>query len=679
MRRRPDVFSALALLAAIWPLSAHAERAVLPPLDPPKTGAVAPHDAAVVIGIEDYAYLPDVPFAQRDGRLVHRFLTDTVGVPVERISNLFVRPATRAAILKAVRERSAEVGPDGTLWIYFSGHGLPWSDGDTTEALLVGQSATQGTLRDDSVSKAELLKAAQVPEGSRGVVVLLDACFSGKDRAGASLSGARFGGAVTLGVTPNTVVWTAAQGNQIAGTLPEVQHGIFTYFAVGALSGWARETGGSGVVRVADAQRYVDRAMRVAEAVRGQPQQPHLAAPTPTLQWRLTERAGDPPRPDLDAYGRGGRTFVAVVPVPRVAPVKPFSLPPGGFRDVDVQALTTLQEAVRTERSDSATPAERASAWDAVARHQGTSAAHRRQAEERAQAWRAFVAAERARAQQEAEVRVRFAADRDKLRHLLALDDEVVSASMKQRWRQEFVTVWTPWRQVVGDDPLFVEIPATAREASGLRATDASAQQDTLERDEVTDVPSTVEQQSDVSDFEAQKHWLQLSAAGYIGAVDLGQIDNGVFTFDGTQLEPLNAMGFAVNAAFSARWLQAGVGLRFAAARLTDAQLAGFESISIYSTTPYAFFGPQFTWAESIALRQATVFVQGMVGSEFLQVAGDSSNDGEDIDVSAEALMWGGTAGFRYHISPAWGIFAAYRFEQSDLAQTHGAAAGLVF
>jgi hypothetical protein len=67
---------------------AHPETGPLPPLEPPRTGASAPRDAAVVIGVARYGQLAPVPYADRDAQLFHRFLLDTVGVKHNRISNL---------------------------------------------------------------------------------------------------------------------------------------------------------------------------------------------------------------------------------------------------------------------------------------------------------------------------------------------------------------------------------------------------------------------------------------------------------------------------------------------------------------------------------------------------------------------------------------------------------------
>ena len=39
-----------------------------------KTGVRAPEDVAVVVGIEDYPFLPDVPYAKRDAEAFYCYL-----------------------------------------------------------------------------------------------------------------------------------------------------------------------------------------------------------------------------------------------------------------------------------------------------------------------------------------------------------------------------------------------------------------------------------------------------------------------------------------------------------------------------------------------------------------------------------------------------------------------------
>jgi len=59
--------------------------------------------------------------------------------------------------------------------------------------------------------------------------------------------------------------WNAAGPNQLSSPLEPVEHGAFTYFAIGALRGWADgELDGKtdGMVTAEEAQAYVSRALR---------------------------------------------------------------------------------------------------------------------------------------------------------------------------------------------------------------------------------------------------------------------------------------------------------------------------------------------------------------------------------------------------------------------------------
>ena len=104
--------------------------------DAVRTGAEAPSDAAVVIGIEDYFMLPDVPHADADARAVRGFLRYTRGVPDARI-RMLGKGANREQILKAVEELAPTVGADGTLyaceWGSPQGAVFRVADGEVTE------------------------------------------------------------------------------------------------------------------------------------------------------------------------------------------------------------------------------------------------------------------------------------------------------------------------------------------------------------------------------------------------------------------------------------------------------------------------------------------------------------------------------------------------------------------
>jgi len=240
--------------------------------EPVRSGASSPADAAVVIGFESYPLLGvDVRYARADASAFYDTLVYTRGVPPAKVHRL--ESASRSMILDAVAAASSEVGPGGTLWVYFAGHGA--ADPKTGARLLLADDvrADPRSFSASGVSVAALEDEA----GAHPMMIVLDTCYVGLGRDGTQLTDKR--PAIphyAFAAGPETRVWTATSGSEFAGTYEPGRHGAFTYFAVGALRGWADgELNGTpdGTVTLIEAQAYVDRALRLAQT-RGQ---------TPTL------------------------------------------------------------------------------------------------------------------------------------------------------------------------------------------------------------------------------------------------------------------------------------------------------------------------------------------------------------------------------------------------------------
>lgn len=245
----------------MWTLTA---LAALPDVDTPlKTGADAPHDAAVVAGIEDYYELPDVPFAERDAQAFADYLLYTRGVPSDRVAR--VAKANREKLLAAVELAGRAAGPEGTVWVYFAGHGA--ASPTTGERMVLGIDVQPdlATFGARSVTVAEL-EAAATAGGARAVLVL-DACYTGRGRSGDELlPGTRFAVPATPGAgRPRVLTWSAASENQLSGPLEPARHGAFTYAVLGALRGWADgqlDEQPDGAVTAEEASLYVEEALR---------------------------------------------------------------------------------------------------------------------------------------------------------------------------------------------------------------------------------------------------------------------------------------------------------------------------------------------------------------------------------------------------------------------------------
>ena len=299
----------LCLLIALPALGQDSEaKDALPSIDSPlRSGQSASADTAVVIGFEQYPYLKlPVPYAGRDARAFMDFLVYTRGVPKDRIE--LIDSADRAGIERALREAGSRLGEGGTVWVYFAGHGA--ASPDTGERLLLADDVRSDP--DDFVKSGVPL--ASVPSlvgaGDSPVVMIIDACYTGTARSGKALiDGGRM--AVPgrhLTALRQTALWTAASADQVAGPLNPAEHGAFTYFAIGALRGWADgELSGrpDGQVTADEAQAYVSRALRSADL---RSQDPQLVVQDPS-GWVLSSGAKEQGpelallRATLDSYG----------------------------------------------------------------------------------------------------------------------------------------------------------------------------------------------------------------------------------------------------------------------------------------------------------------------------------------------------------------------------------------
>ncbi len=170
----------------------------------------------------------------------------------------------REHLVAAVKRAGEEVGPGGTVWVYFSGHGA--ANPATGERMLLGDDVRSDAIafaaRGVDVKELETLAGAH---GGRPMFVL-DTCYAGAGRSGQSiLGGTRF--AVPLYAIQATAgaQWNAAAPDEVAAPLDVTRHGAFTFFAVGAMRGWADgELDGrrDGVVAGEEARMYVQRALR---------------------------------------------------------------------------------------------------------------------------------------------------------------------------------------------------------------------------------------------------------------------------------------------------------------------------------------------------------------------------------------------------------------------------------
>jgi ankyrin repeat protein len=190
-----------------------------------------PHDIALVIGIEHYIHdLPQAEFADRDAQAVKAHLV-ALGFPQWHIKTLIDDRATKSDLLGYIEDwLPKNVKPDGRVFIYFSGHGVP--DARSGEAYLVPVDGDPNFLSKTAIRISDLYKDLSVLNAKK-IIVTLDSCFSGSGARSVSANGIRpMITKVTSLVPPSgkILVFAAARGTETAGIIKSQGHGLFTYY-----------------------------------------------------------------------------------------------------------------------------------------------------------------------------------------------------------------------------------------------------------------------------------------------------------------------------------------------------------------------------------------------------------------------------------------------------------------
>ena len=251
-------------------------------------------DAAVVIGIENYAHVSRIAKASDNATDWYRYLVKSRGVPLDRVTLLVDEDATVEEMRAATMDAADQVQKGGTLWFVFVGHGAPAKNGK--DGLLIGFDAQQKarSLESRSMMRSDLLASLEDSK-ARSINVFLDACFSGKDQGGEQLVAGLQPLVVTEAAASSDkrmMLMTAARSDQFAGPLPGGGRPAFSYLTLGGLRGWADQNG-NGKITASELHEYVSTAMKAL--VRDRKQQPTMTGSGRIEIARSAKEAG----PDL--------------------------------------------------------------------------------------------------------------------------------------------------------------------------------------------------------------------------------------------------------------------------------------------------------------------------------------------------------------------------------------------
>ena len=247
--------------------------------DADQPGYLKPEDpdaAAIVIGVERYAELPEAPFAERDAAAVRAHLL-ALGFAKRNVVFATNEQVTKAGLAKYVEAwLPKRASARSLVFFYFAGYGAP--ELKTGRAFLMPSDGDPRYLRLSGYPLDQLYrKLAQLP--ARRMVVALDCGFTGAGGRSALAPGTRpLLTRIDLGeaADPRIVTIAAAGPEQVSGALPEQGHGLFTYYF---LKGLNADPGEKGRVTLQSLYDFLLPRVRDAARREGRDQAPRLWPP----------------------------------------------------------------------------------------------------------------------------------------------------------------------------------------------------------------------------------------------------------------------------------------------------------------------------------------------------------------------------------------------------------------
>ena len=168
---------------------------------------------------------------------------------------------------------------DARAILYYTGHGMP--DESSKEAYLLPIDGYSKSPQSGLSTKSLYQKLGKMQ--SQSIIVFLDACFSGAKRDGKMMASSR-GVAIKAKDEPvgsNTVVFSAAQGDETAYPYKSQQHGMFTYYVLEKL----QQSGGA--TTLGELSQYVTQQVKRKSVVEnGKSQTPSVSYASNNDNWR---------------------------------------------------------------------------------------------------------------------------------------------------------------------------------------------------------------------------------------------------------------------------------------------------------------------------------------------------------------------------------------------------------
>ena len=213
------------------------------PLNPNKIRAKSnSNKVALIIGIEEYKQTPAASYANLDAKFFYEYARKGFGVSKNNIKILIDEDANLISSLGTLKKwLPGKIKSNQTeLIVFFAGHGLASSNGE--ELYLLPQDSDPDLLERTALSRNELFETI-IRLNPKNVTMFFDTCFSGISRDEKTLLASarpiRIIASEEQDIPDNFTIFSASQLDQISSGIKEAKHGIFSYYLMKGLEGYA--------------------------------------------------------------------------------------------------------------------------------------------------------------------------------------------------------------------------------------------------------------------------------------------------------------------------------------------------------------------------------------------------------------------------------------------------------
>ena len=208
-----------------------------------------PNRIGIVLGIENYDNIEPAKYANRDAKAVYNYFTKRLGIEKNNIyyfsEGTKTHPQTipiKGLFKQKIKNKVQQLKntyPNVEIVIYYSGHGLPDDEDKSNFFLLPEDYDSDYQESRISFNQDILSQMKKYVEDDDLLVIVLDACFSGKKR-GSDEQLAYGAKPATLYITiqqafNNMVMFSSSSGLQKSYSYDRAKHGLFTYTFLRAL------------------------------------------------------------------------------------------------------------------------------------------------------------------------------------------------------------------------------------------------------------------------------------------------------------------------------------------------------------------------------------------------------------------------------------------------------------